>query len=184
MSGSSISNIITSISSINTTNTADTIKAFEELSVKDFQITELRYYYISMGHTGDIYMGAKEIQTSDVCPTLLKPLFMPHLLIAGTVHLVSTVISVVCFQAKPQHWYAVLHNIEDHQEYVLEFGRDGVSLRSCGSSQAGYLLQDVRPSYCVRSGRAIADWLDGLSSGYNVWANNCQDFVKSLCRFM
>jgi len=176
----SISNIITSKSSINTTSTADTIEVFKKISAMHFRMTELRYYYISIGHSGgDAYM-----QIKDGCPTLFKPLLLPHLLIAGTVLLVSTVISVVCFQAKPQHWYAVLHNIEDHQEFVLEFGREGISLRSWGSSQADYLLQDVKPRYSVRSGRAIAEWLDGRSPRYNVWTNNCQDFVKSLCRFM
>ena len=183
MSGSSISNIITNISSINTTSTADTIKAFEKISAMHFRMTELRYYYISIGHTGDAYMRIKRIQTCDA-PTLFKPFFLPHLLIVGAVHLVSTVISAVCVQAKPQHWYAVLHSIEDHQEFILEFGREGISLRSWEFSQEDYLLQDVRPRYRVRSGRAIAKWLNGLSSSYNVWTNNCQDFVKSLCRFM
>jgi len=81
-----------------------------------------------------------------------------------------------------EHWYAVLHNLDEDFDFILEFSDAGVSTRSISSRD--HTLYAVRPRHLIQNGQAIKRWLQSLNCHYCPVRNNCQHFVRALCEFM
>lgn len=86
---------------------------------------------------------------------------------------------------KLQHWYAVLHNLDEDKRFCIDFGPQGIRIAELSTISSSYfVLRDPQPQDRVKNGWAIGRWLEGLNTDYFALTNNCQHFIKGLCGFM
>ena len=145
-----------------------------------FTFKQARYYHICMQEkTNELLDGTVEVVTS---LPVLGLLFIPHMLVAATVHGVSKVLTPTLSGSHQEHWFVIMVNDTTGEEFQLHYGDCGVS--SERSSRASEYYSRFRSSEGKNvTGEKMASFLKKYTqSSYDPISHNCQDFVIDLCK--